>query len=148
MLLILYGVLSRMGYNVREHLKKSGFQLITKFNMAVSPILTSQFGSRSFVSEEEFLENTDSLFRYEIGGIKIGFNQQQISDAVCDKANCLLTVSAKDISFLAEIKRVYADKVRLIYTYIDDNTLKDIIGQLDITEEEANTRYEIGCCPT
>ena len=91
MLLILYGVLSRMGYNVREHLKKSGFQLITKFNMAVS---------------------------------------------------------AKDISFLAEIKRVYADKVRLIYTYIDDNTLKDIIGQLDITEEEAKTRYEIGCCPT
>ena len=145
MLLILYGVLSRMGYNVREHLKKSGFQLITKFNMAVSPILTSQFGSRTFVSEEEFLENTDSLFRYEIGGIKIGFNQQQISDAVCDKANCLLTVSAKDISFLAEIKRVYADKVRLIYTYIDDNTLKDIIGQLDITEEEAKTRYEIGC---
>jgi hypothetical protein len=111
----------------------------------VAPQLTTQYGKRNFVSEEEFLENTDSLFRYEVGGIRIGFNQWQIADAVCDKKNSLLTLSTGDISFLEEIKRVYGDKVRLIYAYIDDATLKSIIGGLvNITEEEARVRFETG----
>lgn len=146
MLLILYGAIAEMGLKSREYFKRSGFQTVEKYNYAVAPILTTKYGTRNYVSEEVFMENTDSLFRYEVGGIKVGFNQQQISDAVCDKVNSLLTLSTKDISFLSEIKRVYADKVCLVYTYIDDDTLKGIITRLEnITEDEARVRYETGC---
>ncbi len=146
MLFILYGAIAEMGLKSREYFKKAGFQPVEKYNYAVAPILTTKYGTRNFVSEEVFLENTDSLFRYEVGGIKVGFNQQQISDAVCDKVNSLLTLSTKDIAFLSEIKRIYADKVCLVYTYIDNLVLKGIIEGLDdITEEEAIVRYETGC---
>ncbi len=145
MLLILYGAIAEMGQNSRDYFKNAGFQIVEKYNYAVAPRLTTKYGTRKYVSEEEFTENTDSLFRYEVGGIRVGFNQQQISDAVCDKVNSLLTLSTKDISFLAEIKRVYADKVCLVYAYIDDETLRGIIARLDnITEEEARVRFETG----
>ncbi len=146
MLLIIYGTIAEMGFKSREYLQKKGFQIVEKYNYTVSPVLTTKYGTRSYVSKEEFLENTDSLFRYEVGGIHVGFNHRQISDAVCDNTNSLLTLSTKDISFLDEIKRVYADKVCLVYAYIDDLTLKDIISKLEnITEEEARVRYETGC---
>lgn len=145
MLLILYGAIAEMGLKSRQHLMQSGFQLVEKYNYAVAPKLTTKYGTRNYVSEKEFYENTDSLFRYEVGGIKVGFNQKQISDAVCDKTNSLLTLSTKDISFLSEIKRVYGDKVCLIYAYIDDATLKSIVFSLDrITEDEAQVRLDTG----
>lgn len=146
MLLILYGATAEMWLKSREYIEKSGYRLIEKFNYAPdTPNLTTIYGQRKYVSESEFYENTDSLFRYEVGGIKIGFNQQQISDAVCDKADCLLTLSTDDVSFLAEIKRVYAEKVCLVYAYIDDVFLKKIIAGLkNITDEEADVRYKTG----
>lgn len=145
--MILYGATAEMGFVSRNFLVEKGFRLIEKYYYAPStPKVSTIFGKRNFVSETEFLENTDSLFRYEIGGMLVGFNQQQISDAVCDKVNSLLTLSTKDISFLSEIKRVYAEKVCLVYTYIDDVTLKNIIAELEnITDEEALVRYETGC---
>ena len=145
MLLILYGATAEMGFKSREYLMRAGFQPVEKYNYAVAPALTTRYGTRNYVTEEVFLENTDSLFRYEVGGIRVGFNQQQISEAVCDKSNSLLTLSTKDIAFLSEIKRVYADQVCLVYAYIDDATLKGIIAELDITEDEARVRYQTGC---
>ena len=145
MLLVLYGGIAEMGFNSRRHLINAGFEFVEKLNYAVFPQLTTQYGNRNFVSEEVFLENTDSLFRYEVGGIRVGFNQWQIADAVCDKKNSLLTLSTGDISFLEEIKRVYGDKVRLIYAYIDDATLKGIISGLsNIDDTEAKVRFETG----
>ncbi|MBQ8696227.1 MAG: toll/interleukin-1 receptor domain-containing protein, partial [Clostridia bacterium] len=145
MLLILYGAIAEMGLKSREYLNKIGFHTVEKLNYAVAPQMTTKYGTRNFVSEEEFMENTDSLFRYEVGGIRVGFNQRQISDAVCDKTDSLLTLSAKDISFLSEIKRVYADKVCLVYAYIDDATLRGIVyGLKDITDDEARVRLETG----
>ena len=148
MLLIVYGGIAEMGLKSREHLIKSGFHFVEKYNYSSAPQLTTQCGKRNYVSEQVFLENTDSLFRYEVGGIKIGFNRSQISDAVCDKTDCLLTLSTDDVSFLSsmrEIKRVYADKVRLVYVYIDDTTLNEIVGGLNgISKNEACIRLEIG----
>jgi len=146
MLFVLYGAIAEMGLKSREYFKNSGFQIVEKYNYAVAPMLTTKYGTRHYVSEDVFLGNTDSLFRYEVGGIRVGFNQQQISDAVCDKVNSLLTLSTKDIAFLSEIKHVYSDKVCLLYAYLDDATLKSIIAGLDdITDEEARVRYETGC---
>lgn len=145
MLLILYGTIAEMGFKCRSCLEQKGFRLVEKYNCATAPVLTSRYEARNYVSEDVFNEKTDSLFRYEVGGIKIGFNQKQISDAVCDKENGLLTLSTKDISFLSEIKRVYGDKVCLIYAYIDDATLRGIISGLDgITEDEAQVRLDTG----
>ena len=146
MLLILYGATAEMGHKSREYLIKSGYQLIEKYSFAPKkPNLSTIYGKRNYVSESEFYENTDSLFRYEVGGIMVGFNQNQISDAVCDKSNSLLTLSTDNISFLAEIKRIYVEKVCLIYVYIDDASLKNIIsGFENITDEEIKVRYETG----
>jgi hypothetical protein len=146
MLLVLYGALTEMGAKSRAYLINAGFQFVEKYNYAPqTPTISVQCGKRNYVSHEVFFENTDSLFRYEVGGIQIGFNHRQIADAVCDKCNCLLTLSTGDIGFLAEIKRVYQDKVKLIYTYIDDTTLRGIIeDNPKITAEDAKTRLGIG----
>lgn len=151
MLFILYGATGEMGYKSREYLKKNGFQAVDKYHYAVSPVLKTRYDARNFVSEEAFLDNTDSMFRYEVGGIMVGFSQQQISDAVCNKTNRLLPLSTRNlpvpfISALSEIKKIYGDSVCLVYTYIDDRTLQSVISRLDnVTEEEAKVRYEIGC---
>ena len=145
MLLILYGATADMGAKSRSYLVGAGFPLVEKYNYAEQPPkVTTLYGKRNFVSREEFYEKTDSLFRYEVGGILVGFHYQQISDAVCGRANALLTLSAADVSLLQRIKQVYGDQVRLIYAYIDENTLRDIVWQLDIDEREKETRVEIG----
>lgn len=146
MLLILYGATAEMGYISRKYLTESGFALIEKYSYAPQkPEITTFYGVRNYVDRDTFYENTDSLFRYETGGIRIGFNQQQISDAVCNKSNALLTLSASNTAFLAEIKRIYAENVCLIYAYLDDDTLKKTIGALPgISEEEVQKRIAIG----
>ncbi len=146
MLLILYGATAEMGFLSRKYLTESGYELIEKYNYAPNkPEISTFYGVRNYVDKDTFYENTDSLFRYEMGGIHMGFNQQQISDAVCNKSNALLTLSAPNIGFLSEIKRIYAENVCLIYAYLDDATLKKIIGNLpDISEEEAVKRFDIG----
>lgn len=146
MLMILYGAIAEMGFRSREYIISKGFDLVEKYYYVPDePKVTTMFGERNLVSEQEFLENTDSLFRYEIGGMMAGFNHQQISDAVCNRSNSLLTLSTKDIGFLSEIKRIYADNVCLVYVYIDDDSLKHIVDDLPgITKEEAKFRFETG----
>ncbi len=145
MLLVLFGVISEIGFKSRQYLIDKGFEFIIKYNYAPeTPEVSVLHGTRNFVSEEEFYENTDSLFRYEFGGIKIGFNQKQISDAVCNRGNFLLSLSTGDIGFLKEIKRVYGDSVKTLYCCIDDNTLRSVISKYDISEREAEIRYQTG----
>ena len=55
MLLILYGAIAEMGLKSRQHLMESGFQLVEKYNYAVAPKLTTQYGTRNYVSEKRVL---------------------------------------------------------------------------------------------
>lgn len=64
MLLILYGAIAEMWLKSHEYLKQEGFQLVEKYNYAVAPKLTTKYGTRNYVLEDVFLENTDSLFLY------------------------------------------------------------------------------------
>ncbi len=146
MLFILYGATSGMAYASMDYFTSKGFHIVEKYNYVQdSPQLHSVQKERNYISKEEFLENTDSLFRYELGGIHYGFNQSQISDAVCDKANALLLLAASNIDFIAEIKRVYENHVCLIYSHIDDTTLAKVIrNRPNITEEEVQVRLSIG----
>ncbi len=129
MLYILYGTLDDVNYESRKYFESHGIAVVEKFNYSENPQLFSTEKPRPYVSREEFYQNTDSLFRYEIGGIQVGFHYQQISDAVCDACDRLLTLSTDNIGFLAEIKRVYGDSVCLIYSYIDNTTLNKIINK-------------------
>ncbi len=145
MLLVLYGIVSEMGHKSRQYLVDAGFDFIEKYNYAPgTPDIHVQFGTRNYVSKETFYENTDSLFRYEVGGILVGFNQQQISDAVCNKTNALLTLSTHNIDFLGEIKQVYGSSVCTVYAYIDEATLQKLLAQRDLGPQELQARLQIG----
>lgn len=146
MLVILYGPIAKMGEACRNYfLKERGFQYVEKLNYIDAPTtLTTTYGRRNLVSEQEFYDNTDSLFRYDVGGILVGFNQKQIDDAVYGDGNSLMTLSTGDIDFLGNIKQVYGDKVCLIYAYIDEATLAAIVEEGDYPPEEAATRLDIG----
>lgn len=146
MLLVLYGGTAEAGFKSREYITNAGFELIEKLNCASDHVVANtRYGKRKWVSEEEFNRQTDSLFRYEIGGIRVGFNQEQILDAVSNGANKLLTMSSPDVSILRDIKQVYGDSVKIIYCYIDDSTLESIVNSFPYIEsEEAEFRIETG----
>lgn len=146
MLLVLYGSTAEVGLKSQEYLINAGFELIEKLNCAFNHIVANYgLGERKWVSEEEFYKQTDSLFRYDIGGIRVGFNQEQILDAVSNGTNKLLTMSSSDVSVLRDIKQVYGDSIKIIYCYIDESTLESIVRSLPkINAEEAKCRIEIG----
>lgn len=81
----------------RQHLMQSDFLLVEKYNYAEAPKLTAKYGIRNYVSEKELYESTDSLFRYEVDGLKVGSIKSKFL-ILCDKTNCLLTLSTKDVS--------------------------------------------------
>lgn len=139
--------LSRVGvYKSREFLVNAGFELIEKVNYASEHVVANtRYGTLKWVSKAEFYNQTDSLFRYDIGGIHVGFNQEQILDAVSNNANKLLTLSSPDVSLLREIKQVYGEAVRVIYCYIDKTTLEQLVSAFsDIKQEETRFRLETG----
>lgn len=50
--------------------------------------------------------------------IQVGFNWEQISDAVYDNKNNLLICAYADAKMLRKIKKVYKEKVFIIYSPI------------------------------
>lgn len=148
MLVILYGATAEMGHKSRAYLEAKGFKKIDKIYFVPEKAkVTTLYDERNIVSESEFFEVTDSLFRYKIAGMIAGVNQELVSEAVHNKTNRLLTLSTDDINdvdFLARIKSVYEDNVCLIYTYIDDESLAKIISSLNISDDEKNERLKIG----
>ena len=94
MLLILYGAASKFGAVSREYLQEKGFELVAKYSYAESaPVIESRHGERNYLPEEEFFAKTDSLFRYNVFNLQVGFNWDQIADAVYEGKNKLLTCS-------------------------------------------------------
>lgn len=114
MLLILYGAASELGRKCRDHLQNKGYELVEKYSYAEEkPIFESRFGQRVYLSKDEFYAKTDSLFRYNVTNIQVGFNWEQISDAVYDNKNKLLTCASADAKMLRKIKEVYKDYLLL-----------------------------------
>lgn len=146
MLIILYGCLDKVGKASRQFFSDKGYELVEKYNYAPKEIaIKARHKPRKLVSKEEFYEKTDSLFRYELNGLFCGFNQAQILDAVTNDTKKLLTLSPTDVGFLRSIKNVYGDAIKLIYCYIDKNTLQEMVRQLpDLNPGEEEYRLEIG----
>ena len=146
MLLILYGAASQFGAVSREYLQEKGFELVAKYSYAESaPVIESRHGERNYLPEEEFFAKTDSLFRYNVFNLQVGFNWDQIADAVYEGKNKLLTCSMDDINLLRKIKEVYKDNVKIIYCYIDTTTLEGLYASYpDITSSEYGSRMALG----
>lgn len=145
MLVILYGLISRMGEECRQQFYDKGFQRVEKYNYAINPQLSATYGApRRFVSKATFRKNTDPVFRYEVGGIAVGFDRQQITRAVNDETHSLLTLATDDITVLKEIKRIYGEKARLVYVYIDAVSLQQLVADDKKSPEETAQRLEIG----
>lgn len=146
MLLILYGATSELGRKCRDYLQNKGYEFVDKYSYAEEkPIFKSRFGQRVYLSKDEFYSKTDSLFRYNVANIQVGFNWEQISDAVYKNKEKLLTCASADVGMLRRIKEVYKEKVRIIYCYVDAIALEGLFVDLPgITAEEYGSRMAMG----
>ncbi len=145
MLIILFGSTAEMGRRSRQYFVDNGFEYIQKYNYVPSDCAyPARFGPRHEVSEET-VKNCD--FVYECNGMSVGFNKDQIIDAVRGRKKCLITTSSHTIEFIKQIKAAYGEYVTVIGTYIDDLTLKNMFEALSnpkATNEELRRRMETG----
>lgn len=142
MLLVLYGTTANVGKYSRDYFADKGFRLVTKYSCKSDSVDTKErFGSRTIVSQDDFYKYTDSLFRYNHNGVMIGFNKEQIVEAVCNRTNAVLTLSAPNLDFVREIKKVYGDTVLIVYCYIGIKSLRKMIEVLqDVSDDEIEYR--------
>ena len=143
MLIILFGSPGEMGERSRNYFKNKGYELIEKINyVPEDSILKTRFGRR-LIASKETVSACD--FKYENNGMIVGFNKEQIIDAVRGRKKCLISTSSETIDFVRQIKAAYGDYVTVIGTYIDEQTLERIFHSYDnISEEEFNYRMQIG----
>lgn len=148
MLLILYGTASELGRKCRDYLQSKGYEIVDKYSYAEEkPLFESRFGQRIYLPRDEFYKKTDSLFRYNVSNFQVGFNWEQISDAVYENKNKnkLLTCTSADVSMLRKIKEVFEEKVKIIYCHIDTSALEGLFVNLpDMNSEEYGSRMAMG----
>lgn len=142
MLLILYGTMGELGKKCRDYIQTKGYELIEKYNRVDGEAIHKErFDKRKYVSDEEFLDRTDSIFRYNVANIQVGFNWEQISDAVYNNKNKLLTCSPTDVTMFRNIRKVYAKSVKIIYCYIDAGAMEGLNVALSQKEKMASAEY-------
>lgn len=143
MLFILFGSTVEMGRWSRRYFENQQFEIIYKYNyIPDNSVMQDRFGKWKKSSKEKVLECD---FIYETNGILLGFNKEQIMDAVRGYKRCLLTISSATIDFIRQIKAAYGDYVTVIGTYIDERTLRRLFEALpDITSEELKRRTITG----
>lgn len=139
MFIIVYGLLGTIGKETRSFFASQDFQVLEKIHYESEKSKTiSRFEPRLTASKEEV---SSSDFIYEANGIKVGFNKQQILDAVHGKRNIFTTISSNNFDFLKQIKRAYGDYVTIVYAYIDNHTLVNLLECFsNISNEEFNQR--------
>lgn len=145
MLYILYGGYTSMGKSARDFFRSNGVKIVKKYHYCDStPGLTTLYEPRNFVDEITFLRNTDTLFRYSLGNIQVGFSQDDIIQAVTGNGDYLLTLSTARTDIIRNLKETYRKKVVVIFSYTDDATLREYFGSMEITQAEIELRCAIG----
>lgn len=124
MLFILYGGALEIGTMSKEYFQNHGFEVIEKRHyLSSNSKIKTWLEGKKYVKSNEVL---DCDFHYEINGLNVGFNKEQIIDAAHGIKNCLLTMSVTSIDFIKQIKQAYGDYVTVIYSYVDFKTLSDM----------------------
>ena len=134
-----------MGKSARDFFRSNGVKIVKKYHYCDStPGLTTLYEPRNFVDEITFLRNTDTLFRYSLGNIQVGFSQDDIIQAVTGNGDYLLTLSTARTDIIRNLKETYRKKVVVIFSYTDDATLREYFGSMEITQAEIELRCAIG----
>ena len=143
MLFILFGTMAKMGYESRQYLERQGFEQITKLSYAPpETAMVTRNGKRTYATLEEVLRCD---FTYTHNDFTVGFNKDQIIDAVTGRKDCLLSLSANSIDFIEQLKLAYGDYVTTIFVYTNRQLLQKIVDGLeDITEAEKALRLSTG----
>lgn len=145
MLYILYGGHTSMGKSARDFFRSNGVKIVKKYHYCDSIAeLTAMYEPRNFVDEITFLRNTDTLLRYSIGNIQVGFCQGDIIQAVTGDDDYLLTLSTAKTDIIRNLKETYRKKVVVIFSYTDDATLREYFNSMEITQAEIELRCSIG----
>lgn len=154
MLFILYGATLEMGYQSRELFKELGFDIIQKYNYvtndsklnktlyenaAIDEDFARWYNDKIYVSSFEEIEQCD--FRYGLDGVCVGFNKEQILNAVHGTTDALLTIGTSTLEFVMQLKKAYGDYITLINIFSDTETvLHDYQLSEKMSKEEFSAR--------
>lgn len=101
-----------MGKSARDFFRSNGVKIVKKYHYCDStPGLTTLYEPRNFVDEITFLRNTDTLFRYSLGNIQVGFSQDDIIQAVTGNGD-LFTLGKLPFLFYNEKTRVTRERMK------------------------------------
>lgn len=125
MLFLVFGATLDLGYRTREYFASKGFSVLKKYNYVEDSSKVSKtqyenptgiyahwYDDKVYVSEYEY---SSCDFRYELSGIHVGFNQDQILDAVHGVSDSILTLGGASLDFIRNIKRAYGGFVTVLY---------------------------------
>ncbi len=136
MLFILFGATLEMGYQCREIFKELGFGIIQKYNYVSDSAKVSKklymdsnrdeffarwYNDKMYADTLEEIEQCD--FRYVMNSIHVGFNKEQILEAVHGASDSLLTIGTATLDFVMQLKKAYGAYVTLINIFSDANTV-------------------------
>ncbi len=155
MLFILFGGTLETGYRSRTFFRRKGFEVVRKYNYVEekSAIFAGQyknpqgvykdwFNDKVYVTKEEYAKCN---FKYGLDGVALGFNRQQIMDAIQGTVDRILTVGASAIEFMEQLKKAYGNYVTLIYLYVEDSCYEKMVSaQPGISDEEREIRIAAG----
>ena len=143
MLIILYGTSGQMGYESRCYIESQGLSQVKKLSYCEGEsVMVPRTGKRNYVTKEEVL-NCDFVY-YHTDNI-IGFNKDQIIDAVTGRKDCLLSTSSYSVEYIQQLKMAYGDYVTVIFVYTDQYLLKNMTAAMpDMTDQEMNMRLLMG----
>lgn len=143
MLYIVYGLTVDVSRFSRAYFDELGIKRVDKFTYETENVRVKPTdGVLNTVKSEEEVRSCDYV--YENHGRVVGFTSASIENAVNGKDDAILTFSSDNLSFLREIKNAYGDHVAIIFTYIDDRTLKDITDGIGAPDSQKIERLKMG----
>lgn len=160
MLFLVFGATLDLGYRTRQYFASKGFTVLRKYNYVEDSAKVSRaqyenptgvyaqwYDDKVYVSQDEYAHCD---FRYELGGIHVGFNQDQIMDAVHGVNDSVLTLGGASLDFIRNIKRAYGGFVTVLYTYVSEREVVRSMRDGRVTQEEleARVRNANGFCQT
>lgn len=142
MLYIIYGTAAKIGNKSREFFERHDFRWIQKETYVLE--------NGMIIGRDKKCVTADEIDRcqysYNVLNRKVGFNEQDIVNAVYGKERRLLTVSTDNIDVVKNLKDAFGDYVVLIYAHIYDNALKTTLldAYPDMPQTELDKRAELG----
>ena len=143
MLIVLFGANAEVGKWSRNYFQEHGMEFIRKkYYIPEDFPLVQRYKKRENSPKEEVLQCD---FVYDRKGMLVGFNKDQLIDAVRGRKRCVLTVSGSTIDFIRQIKAAYGGYVTGVCIYTDDYTMRHVFESLPgATEAEVAARMEVG----